>query len=157
MGSCAGLYLADHTSPIPSHCASIVTSTVRVNVAICNHQFHCPTQATCVCSGQLQLYKCCSYLKKHADPLTLKVVNFWKFTSYCSSRPLWSGMGEVVSARTLPPYIPIPSHCASIVVTSTLKVNFYANGRIICSCLQSMKSMNIYGSQRKWICSSPYM
>ena len=32
-GSSAGLYLANTTSPIPSHCASIVaTSTVRVNV-----------------------------------------------------------------------------------------------------------------------------
>ena len=31
-GSSAGSYLADSTSPIPSHCASIVTtSTVRVN------------------------------------------------------------------------------------------------------------------------------
>ena len=33
-GSSASLYLADPTSPIPSHCASIVTtSTVRVNLA----------------------------------------------------------------------------------------------------------------------------
>ena len=32
-GSSAGSYLADPTSPIPSHCASIVaTSTVRVDV-----------------------------------------------------------------------------------------------------------------------------
>ena len=32
-GSSAGSYLADPTSPFPSHCASIVgTSTVRVNV-----------------------------------------------------------------------------------------------------------------------------
>ena len=31
-GSSAGSYLADPTSPIPSHCASIVaTNTVRVN------------------------------------------------------------------------------------------------------------------------------
>ena len=31
-GSSAGSYLTDPTSPIPSHCASIVaTSTVRVN------------------------------------------------------------------------------------------------------------------------------
>ena len=31
-GSCAGSYLTDPTSPIPSHCASIVvTSTVRAN------------------------------------------------------------------------------------------------------------------------------
>ena len=34
-GSSAGSYLADPTSPIPSHCASIVaTSTVRVNIEI---------------------------------------------------------------------------------------------------------------------------
>ena len=32
--------------------------------------------------------------------LTLKVLNFWKFTSYCSLKPLWSGMGEVVLAYT---------------------------------------------------------
>ena len=41
--------------------------------------------------------------------LTLKVLNFLKFTSYCSLKPLWSGMGEVVPAR--------------YVATSTLKVN----------------------------------
>ena len=28
--------------------------------------------------------------------LALKVLNFWKFTSYCSLKPLWSGVGEVV-------------------------------------------------------------
>ena len=34
-GSSAGSYLADPTSPIPSHCASIVaTSTVRVNAQV---------------------------------------------------------------------------------------------------------------------------
>ena len=33
-GSSAGSYLTDPTSPIPSHCASIVaTSTVRINIA----------------------------------------------------------------------------------------------------------------------------
>ena len=32
--------------------------------------------------------------------LTLKVLNFWKFPSYCSLKPLRSGMGEVVLART---------------------------------------------------------
>ena len=41
--------------------------------------------------------------------LTLKVLNFWKFTSYCSLKPLWSGMGEVVPARTSPTLHP-PSH-----------------------------------------------
>ena len=34
--------------------------------------------------------------------LTLKVLNFWKLTSYCSLKPLWSGMGGVVPARTSP-------------------------------------------------------
>ena len=34
--------------------------------------------------------------------LTLKALNFWKFTSYCSLKPLWSGMGEVVPARISP-------------------------------------------------------
>ena len=34
--------------------------------------------------------------------LTLTVLNFWKFTSYCSLKPLWSGMGEVVPACTSP-------------------------------------------------------
>ena len=34
-GSSAGSYLADPTSPIPSHCASIVvTSTLRVNLEL---------------------------------------------------------------------------------------------------------------------------
>ena len=37
-----------------------------------------------------------------SQKLTLKVLNFWKFTSYCSLKPLWSSMGEVVPARTSP-------------------------------------------------------
>ena len=41
--------------------------------------------------------------------LTLKVLNFWKLTSYCSLKPLWSGMGEVVPARTSPTlHLPFP-------------------------------------------------
>ena len=37
-GSSAGSYLADPTSPIPSHCASIVvTSTLRVNRRLVFH------------------------------------------------------------------------------------------------------------------------
>ena len=34
--------------------------------------------------------------------INLKVLNFWKFTSYCSLKPLWLDMGEVVPARTSP-------------------------------------------------------
>ena len=40
--------------------------------------------------------------------LTLKVLNFWKFTSYCSLKPLWSGMREVVLLVPRRPYIPHP-------------------------------------------------
>ena len=36
------------------------------------------------------------------NKLTLTVLNFWKFTGCCSLKPLWSGMGEVVPARTSP-------------------------------------------------------
>ena len=40
-GSSAGSYLADPTSPIPSHCASIVvTSTLRVKQQVLYFQFH---------------------------------------------------------------------------------------------------------------------
>ena len=40
-GSSAGSYLADPTSPIPSHCASIVaTSTLRVKTKMCLGEFY---------------------------------------------------------------------------------------------------------------------
>ena len=64
--------------------------------------------------------------------LTRKVLNFWKFTqkwsgwisdSYCSLKPLWSGMGGSSAGSYLAdPTSPIPSHCASIVATSTVRV-----------------------------------
>ena len=58
--------------------------------------------------------------------------------SYYSLKPLWSGMGEVVPARTSPPLHPhpLPLFCdnpvykcisASIVIASTLRVKDYAN------------------------------
>ena len=66
-------------------------------------------------------------------PLTLKVLNFWKFTkkwsgwisdSYCSLKPLWSGMGEVVPTRTSPTlHPPSPSHCAVIILFKSVTVH----------------------------------
>ena len=41
-------------------------------------------------------------IEREGAGLTLKVLNSWKFTSDCSLKPLWSGMGEVVPARTSP-------------------------------------------------------
>ena len=69
-------------------------------------------------------YYYATFIKFYCQLLTLKVLNFWKFASYCSLKPLWLGMGEAVPARTsLDPTFSIPSHCASIITTSTLKVN----------------------------------
>ena len=51
--------------------------------------------------------------------LTLKVMNFCKFTSYCSLKPLWSGLWYLAD-----PTSPIPSHCASVVATITVRVKY---------------------------------
>ena len=65
-------------------------------------------------------------LQINADKLTLKVLNFWKFTSYFSLKPLWSGHGGNSAGSYLANATsPIPSHCTSIVVTSTVRVNFW--------------------------------
>ena len=65
--------------------------------------------------------------------LTLKVLNFWTFIetwsgwicdSYCSLKPLCSGMGEVVPARTSPTLLPpILSHCAVIMLFQSVAVH----------------------------------
>ena len=44
-GSSTGSYLADPTSPIPSHCASIVaTSTLSINYTTMLHYLSCSTE-----------------------------------------------------------------------------------------------------------------
>ena len=44
--------------------------------------------------------------------------------SYCSLKPLWSGMGEVVPARTLLTlHPPSPSHCAVIILFKSVPVH----------------------------------
>ena len=56
--------------------------------------------------------------------LTLKVLNLWKFTSYCGLKTLMVGHGGSSAGSYLAdPTSPIPSHCASIVAISTLRVN----------------------------------
>ena len=55
--------------------------------------------------------------------LNLKVLNFWKLTSYCSLKPLWLGVGEVVPARTSPTlHPPFPPTVHQFVMTSTVRV-----------------------------------
>ena len=87
-GSSAGLYLTDPTSPIPSHCASIVvTSTVRVNCAM-QPKYHTGNQN-------------CALVPQRANQLTLIVL-------VATIDAQWEGMGDVGSARyepaLLPPY-----------------------------------------------------
>ena len=61
----------------------------------------------------------------HSSLLTLKALNFWKFTSYCSLKTLMVGHGgSSAGSYLVDPTSPIPSHCASIVATSTLRVNY---------------------------------
>ena len=62
-----------------------------------------------VCDGRDTIKSLSSMLLVHGTSaimlllrLSLKVLNFWKLTSYCNLKPLWSGMGEVVPARTSP-------------------------------------------------------
>ena len=43
--------------------------------------------------------------------LTLKVLNFWKFTSYCSLKHLWLGMGEVPRRPYIPHPLPLCINC----------------------------------------------
>ena len=49
------------------------------------------------------------------------MLNFWKFTSYCNLKPVGHG-GSSVGSYLTDPTSPIPSHCASIVTTNTLRV-----------------------------------
>ena len=141
-GSSAGSYLADPTSPIPSHCASIVvTSTLRVNIGCTPHCAHLPpclclatwairfflerssimlSLCTVSCKADVEVFHSQGQGRSiiwtvrkmwfcfHVRMITLKALNFWKITSYCSLKPLWSGMGEVVQARTSPTLHPHP-------------------------------------------------
>ena len=71
--------------------------------------------------------------------LTLKVLNFWKFTSSYSLKPLWSGMeGSSAGLYLADPTSPIPSHCASIVATSTVRVKARSWISLdVCCCVQN--------------------
>ena len=69
----------------------------------------------------LPLHNVCEWI------LTLKVLYFWKLTSYCSLKPFMAGHGGSSAGSYLAdPSSPIPSHCASIVATSTLRVKAFA-------------------------------
>ena len=80
-GSSAGWYLADPTSPIPSHCASVVaTSTLRVNYP--NHMITamiCIPVISCYVAGQSDEYH------STKKPVTTMLTYLWKCTvSHCN-------------------------------------------------------------------------
>ena len=61
--------------------------------------------------------------------LTLTVLNFWKFSSYCCLKPLMVGHGgSSAGSYVTDPTSPIPSHCALIIATSTLRVKTFTSG-----------------------------
>ena len=81
-GSSAGSYLADPTSPIPSHCASIVvTSTLRVNTHPFSRVLTAPI-ILCVVQAQLQtdkqkikIYSPNEYIYKLSPFLCIQIQN----------------------------------------------------------------------------------
>ena len=95
-GSSAGSYLADPTSPIPSHCASIVaTSTLRVKIlflvtAICDN-IHYPVILVFPKGFRDGFFA--------NNKLTLKVL-------VATIDAQWEGMGDVGSARYKPALLP---------------------------------------------------
>ena len=81
------------------------TLTLPAGVQALKNVRMCSLMTLCLCKD-IRRHTRHLYLHQSLSPslllLTLKVLNFWKFTSYCSLKPLWSGMGEVVPARTSP-------------------------------------------------------
>ena len=83
-------------------CHKVLNTFFRLDVVMpfeYNKVHLCPYVSACL--GLNSVYNKTSHFIV-SYRLTLKVLNFWKFTSYCSLKPLWSGMGEVVPVRTSP-------------------------------------------------------
>ena len=94
-GSSAGSYLADPTSPIPSHCASIVaTSTLRVNHLLISvpKQHHTNQYNSFI--GLISLDT-----NNGHSILTLTVL-------VATTDAQWEGMGNIGSARYEPALLP---------------------------------------------------
>ena len=88
------------------------------------HVFHIPTSWPAYCDTESWHKPLWSSWSNNVS-LPLKVLNIWKFTSYCSLKHLWSGMGEVVPARTSPtlhPPSPPPVHQLSRLALYRVKV-----------------------------------
>ena len=83
-GSSAGSYLADPTSPIPSHCASIVaTNTLRVNNEICNQDTEHKKLYKTFLSLQCKVLFLCSILHTEVPSRCL-----WLFSLLCLHIPM---------------------------------------------------------------------
>ena len=124
-GSSAGSYLADPTSPIPSHCASIVmTGTVRVNYW---HNFATFWKLPC-CATQRMLAGWClvAFMRNvgnmhGARRKTNFCSIFWRNIWWCKCQYIC----PVISKWKL--FLPGSSRCASI-----LESTCSANGRRWC-------------------------
>ena len=121
------------------------SSCPRGKSSLLRHHVHCSTINTySMKTHVVMIHVVCSNMQGkedvHFNTYTARPVcwNGWISDSYCSLKPLCSGMGEVVPARTLPILLPHPlalcchypvSKCcsASIVATSTVRVKVWAS------------------------------
>ena len=88
--------------------------------------------------------------------LALKVPNFWKFTSYCSLKPLWSGMGEVVPVRTSPtlhpPSLPTVHQLSRLALKELVCLHKWSCTKDQTCIIHRMNNLNIFSfsSQMVW-------
>ena len=110
-GSSAGSYLADPTSPIPSHCASIVvTSTLRVN----RNLYMLATEGLKQVVGHRAGYNPKNSTRKSSEEVVFVEIIDKKFPKslltlkvlVATSDAQWEGMGDVGSARYEPALLP---------------------------------------------------
>ena len=111
-GSSAGSYLANPTSPIPSHCASIVaTSTLRDNIGVlpCSvFSFHITLYASSN-REQFTAQVALLYLLRQNDTKHRYEEILYKLTLTVLVTTIdaqWEGMGDVGSARYEPALLP---------------------------------------------------
>ena len=169
-GSSAGSYLADPTSPIPSHCAVIIlfqsvpvhqlsslalqelTNVYHVYNWLCGCQWHAmarvigpwvtrvhpflssmhslsrttsnksvPSANSGIECTELQNILLTLFSRFHLNPWSAEFLkNYWSL--YLKTLMVGHG-GSSASFYLADPTSPIPSYCASIVATSTLRVN----------------------------------
>ena len=105
-GSCTAHYALKHHKRAKSARSDRVKHVRAFNIIPNTTWSNATYKKTTKCSKLIDISSTWNIIS--SMQLTLNVLNFWKLTSYCSLKPLWSGMGEVVPARTSPTLYPRP-------------------------------------------------